>query len=201
MLSHFLKTESNKKEKKIFGKIEKILKKNTSFQEKFMIKSILQLGDMTAREVMIPRIDVMALNATLKKAEYEKLLASKNVYSRIPIYEGNIDNIKGILHIKDLFLTLIKKQKKIDILKILSDPYFVPESKKIIDILREFQSQHIHLAIVVDEYGGFAGILTMEDIIEEIIGDVQDEFDSEAEEIKSWMGMSTPLMPASIWKL
>ncbi len=185
MLNNFLKISNKRNKKKLIYKIEKILKKSdASSQEKFMVKSILKLGNMTARDVMIPRIDVMALNSNFKKSEYEALLADKNIYSRIPIYEGNNDNIKGILHIKDLFRSFIKKQKKINILKIISDPYFVPESKKIISILKEFQSQHIHLAIVVDEYGGFAGILTMEDIIEEIIGDIQDEFDSEDAEIK-----------------
>lgn len=182
-------TNGEKKKKsrtnKVIDKVEKILKKNNiSLQERFMIRAILKLDDMMARDVMIPRIDVMALNADLKKTEYQKLLAAKNIYSRIPIYDGNIDNVKGILHVKEFFLSLIKKERKFDILKKLSDPYFVPESKKVIHILKEFQSQHIHLAIVVDEYGGFAGILTMEDIIEEIIGDVQDEFDIESDEIK-----------------
>ena len=188
MLNNILeiKDKRDKKDKKkLIQKIEKTLKKsNASSQEKFMVKSILKLGNMTARDVMIPRIDVMALDSNLKKIEYETLLTNKNIYSRIPIYESNIDNIKGILHIKDLFRFFIKKEKKMDILKIVSDPFFVPESKKIISILTEFQSQHIHFAIIVDEYGGFAGILTMEDIIEEIIGDVQDEFDSEDAEIK-----------------
>ena len=178
------RTADFKKEEKIKW-IKHILKKyEVSASEQKMIASIIEMGYLTARDVMIPRIDVFTLNIHLWKKEMEKLALNKASYSRIPVYEGSIDNVKGILHIKDILGSLVQKQRKFDISKILSDPYFVPESKKIIEILREFQHQHIHLAIVVDEYGGFSGILTMEDIIEEIIGDVQDEFDSKAEEIK-----------------
>lgn len=153
-----------------------------------MAESILELGDCTAREIMIPRIDVVSFDISDEQKELKNLL-DENTYSRIPVFEDSIDNIKGILHVKDLYKYLIKNRnenlrKKIDLKSYMSEPYFIPESKLILDLLSEFQSLHIHFSVVVDEYGGFSGIVTMEDIIEEIIGDVQDEFDDEENEVK-----------------
>lgn len=190
-------TDENKKDKSrienCFNRMQiQMDRADLNTRQKKMVYSILELGEYTARDIMVPRIDVVSYNMAGNRSDLEKLL-DNDTYSRIPVYEDNIDNIKGILHVKDLFTYLLKTptkgsskttKKKIDLIKHMSEPYFVPESKKIIDILSDFQSKHIQFSIVVDEYGGFSGIVTMEDIIEEIIGDIQDEFDEESEQIK-----------------
>lgn len=150
-----------------------------------MVESVVRLHTLSARDVMIPRVDVQTMSIKTNSQDIEFLLEDKGSYSRIPVYEGGIDNVRGILHIKDLYTALSRGKKgNIELEKIISTPYFVPESKKVVEILKEFQRQHLHMAVVVDEYGGFSGILTLEDIIEEIIGEVQDEFDTEQEDIK-----------------
>ena len=179
-----LKIKKNKKEN-ILNKIKKLLKEFVDdSQEINMLRSIIDLKDIQARDIMIPRIDIQTLDITVKKNELERLLSDNSIYSRIPVYEGNIDNIRGILHFKDLALMFGNKRKKFNLEKVLSEAYFVPESKKVLDLLLEFQNKHLHIAIIVDEYGGFSGIITMEDIIEQIVGDIKDEFDDEQEEIK-----------------
>lgn len=172
-------------EEKTLKKIDRLFRKSEPVSsELLMIKAVVQMHDQVARDIMVPRVDVLALSQDSKREDIQRIF-TKNTYSRIPIYDGNIDNIRGILHVKDIMTVFSKNSRsKFDISKFLNEPYFVPESKKILDILAEFQSKHIQFAIVVDEYGGFSGIVTMEDIIEEIIGDVQDEFDDEGEEIR-----------------
>jgi len=139
-----------------------------------MIQSIFSFRDKVAREIMVPRIDAVCISKTAKLADLIKVIIDKG-HSRIPVYEENIDNIIGILHAKDLLPYWGKDD--FDWPNILRDPYFVPETKKISEILRDLRNKKSHMAVVVDEYGGTAGILTMEDIIEEIIGEIQDEYD------------------------
>ncbi|HBE01084.1 MAG: hypothetical protein A2096_08985 [Spirochaetes bacterium GWF1_41_5] len=164
-------------------------RKNTAYDETRMISRILEMENTLARDIMVPRIDVAAININNAHAELSQLVES-NIYSRIPVYDNRIDNVIGILHIKELLEVVYASGKKKlkfeknDIKKRLTDPLYVPEAKKIIELLREFQLKRSHIAIVVDEYGGFSGIITMEDVIEEIIGDIQDEFDVESESIK-----------------
>ena len=173
------------KAKKIQATKELLVSYASSNNEVAMVEAILEIQNFVSRDIMIPRIDIVALEVNATKKEIQDFLKNQ-AYSRIPIYEKNIDNIIGILHIKDIFKLLLNhpKSTKIDLDKIITQPYFVPESKRIIDILKEMQKQRIQIAIVIDEYGGFSGIITMEDIIEEIIGDIQDEFDSTQEPIK-----------------
>ena len=180
------KEDIKKNNEVIYKGVQKILNRHSvPLGKQVMIENIVKLDSLTARDIMIPRIDVFVLPINSKKTELETLLKkNKNIHSRIPIYENSIDDIKGILHVKYLLPWLWAKRTSINFEKIISEPYYVPESKRVMDILKEMQIQHIHLCIVVDEYGGFAGILTMEDIIEEIIGDIQDEFDNEGEIIK-----------------
>lgn len=149
--------------------------------ERNMIYSIFELGDTLAREVMVPRIDVLALEVnTSLEAAVEALLHSG--HSRVPVYEDNVDNILGLLYAKDL-LRVWKEGNEIGSLRDLLRPaYFVPEAKKVDELLAEMQSRRIHMAIVVDEYGGVAGLVTLEDIAEEILGEIQDEYD-QAEEL------------------
>ena len=146
-----------------------------------MIEGVEGLSSTTVKEVMIPRIDVDFISSDCKKDELiEKIIASG--HSRFPVYSESTDNVVGVLYVKDL-LKAIANNEEIDILKIVRKPYFVPESKIIHSLLREFKRRHLHIAIAIDEYGGISGIVTMEDIIEEIVGDIQDEFDKENEDI------------------
>ena len=138
-----------------------------------MIHSVVEFGDRVARELMTPRIDVLAFNARGSLEELGRLF-SESKYSRIPVYTESIDAITGIVHIKDVFDAIMKKDSK-TILEIARPPFFVSETKKVSDLLREFQSEHMQVAVVVDEFGGTAGMITIEDIVEEIVGDIGDE--------------------------
>ncbi len=150
--------------------------------EKKMIHSIFEFGETTVKEIMVPRIDMVCCrtNFTLDKI---KDLVRKEGHSRFPLFKENIDNIVGILNVKDLFLEKIKKKEKLDLARIARKAYFIPESKKIDELLSEMKKEKTHIAIVVDEYGGTAGLVTMEDILEEIVGEIQDEYDLAEEEM------------------
>lgn len=142
-----------------------------------IIKNAFDFSGRTVRQIMIPRMRFTALN--IEEAGDEQLeQLIEDGYSRIPVYKGSIDNIIGILYIKDL-LNEMRKQQDIDISKLMKPVTMVPESKKIVDLLQDFQEKHIHMAIVLNEYGGTEGLLTLEDIIEELVGEIQDEFDQE----------------------
>lgn len=146
-------------------------------EEKRILEGIVRFGDETVKEVMTSRQDVVDLDF---KAPYEDVLKCvvDNNYSRIPVYQDNQDNIRGILYIKDL-LPFLSKGNKFNWQSLIRPPYFVPETKKIDDLLREFQENKVHIAIVVDEFGGTSGIVTLEDILEEIVGEINDEYDED----------------------
>jgi CBS domain containing-hemolysin-like protein len=147
--------------------------------EKEMIHSIFEFGETTVKEIMIPRIDMVCISTDSKLNSLLRLII-KHLHSRIPIYKDKIDNIIGIIYAKDLLTFVNRKSNgEANLEKLARPAYFVPEQKKIDELLREFQSQRIHMAIVVDEYGGTSGIVTLEDIIEEIVGEIQDDHDSE----------------------
>ncbi|MFO7891103.1 MAG: hemolysin family protein [bacterium] len=147
-------------------------------EEKEMINSIFKFSDTAVKEVMVPRMDMVVLEKNATYDEVIKLVRSKG-HSRIPVYDEDVDKIIGILFVKNL-LEYKNKNKKFDNLAdLVKKPYYVPETKKIDELLREFQQERIHLAIVVDEYGGTAGLVTLEDVIEEIVGEIQDEYDNE----------------------
>ena len=148
----------------------------TTKEEKKILRGIVNFGNTETTQVMCPRMDIFALS---KNEEYDDVIKKiiKNGHSRIPVYEDNIDTIIGILYAKDLIPHINKKIFKWN--KIIREPFFVPENKKLDDLLKEFQEMKNHLAIVVDEYGGTSGIITLEDIIEEIVGDISDEFDDQ----------------------
>lgn len=148
-----------------------------------MIKGIEDLSETSVKEVMIPRIDVDFLPLGTPQEELlEKIAASG--HSRFPVYSESIDNVVGVLYVKDL-INAFSKKETIDLEKITRKPFYVPESKRIDSLLREFKRRHVHIAIAIDEYGGISGIVCMEDIIEQIVGDIQDEFDNEQEDILS----------------
>ena len=146
-------------------------------EEKNMLEGIVRFGDETAKEVMTSRQDVVDLEFRTSFADVLKCVVENN-YSRIPVYQGSIDNIRGILYIKDL-LPHLSKPSNFRWQSLIRPPYFVPETKKIDDLLRDFQENKVHIAIVVDEFGGTSGIITLEDILEEIVGEINDEYDEE----------------------
>ncbi|MCH5291001.1 MAG: HlyC/CorC family transporter [Treponema sp.] len=146
-----------------------------------MIKGVEDLSETSVKEVMVPRIDVDFISSDTQSDE---LLAkiTESGHSRFPVYSGSIDNVVGVLYVKDLIKAFAAKQP-LDLERIIRKAYFVPESKRIDGLLREFKRRHVHIAVAIDEYGGISGIVCMEDIIEEIVGDIQDEFDNEREDI------------------
>jgi CBS domain containing-hemolysin-like protein len=153
-------------------------------QEREMIHSIFELGDTLVREVMVPRPDmtVVEANYTLQAAAE---LAIKHGFSRIPVYENEPDNIVGVLYTKDLFRPLRGQDERVHALKDLVRPaYFVPETMKVSDLMREMQKRHVHMAIVADEYGDVAGLVTLEDVLEEIVGEITDEYDIEESKVQ-----------------
>ena len=148
---------------------------DSSKEEQKILEGIVSFGNTDTKQVMCPRIDMFALNANEKFEDVISQILEKG-YSRIPVYKTNIDNISGILYIKDL-LPHINSGNNFNWSRLLKPVFFVPENKKIDDLLNDFQDKKIHLAIVVDEYGGTSGLVTLEDIIEEIVGEINDEFD------------------------
>ena len=146
-------------------------------QESSMLEGIIRFGGEMAREIMTSRVDIVALDINTPFPDVLKCIVENN-YSRIPVYQGTQDNIKGVLYIKDL-LPHLGKPTSFRWQSLIRPPYFVPETKMIDDLLRDFQSSKVHMAIVVDEFGGTSGLVTMEDIIEEIVGEINDEYDDE----------------------
>ena len=145
--------------------------------EQQMLQGIIRFGDETAKEVMTSRQDIVDLNITCSYDDVLKCIVENN-YSRIPVYQDNDDNIRGVLYTKDL-LPHLGKSSNFRWQSLIRPPYFVPETKKIDDLLREFQENKVHIAIVVDEFGGTSGLVTLEDILEEIVGEINDEYDEE----------------------
>lgn len=156
--------------------------------EQSILQGIIRFGDETAKEVMTSRQDIIDLDIRSTYPEVLKSIVDNN-YSRIPVYQDNTDNIRGILYIKDL-LPYLNKPVNFRWQSLIRPPYFVPETKKIDDLLREFQENKVHMAIVVDEFGGTSGLVTLEDILEEIVGEINDEYD-EDEKIYSKLNYNT----------
>ncbi|HPH96190.1 MAG TPA: hemolysin family protein [Anaerolineaceae bacterium] len=150
--------------------------------ERKMIFSIFQFGDTRAREVMVPRIDIIALDINTPLPEAIEILTHYG-HSRVPVYEDTIDDIVGLLYAKDLLLAVrSEKDSLLSLRERLRPAYFIPEAKKVDELLTEMRSRGVHMAIVVDEYGGVAGLVTLEDIVEEIIGEIRDEYDQAEEQ-------------------
>ena len=151
-------------------------KNETSKEEKKILKGIISFGSTEVKQVMKPRIDVFSVSKTMS---YNDLIQKvrENRYSRIPVYDETIDNITGVIYLKDLFPHL--NEKNFNWITLIREPYFIPENKKLDDLLNEFQKLKNHMAIVVDEYGGNSGIITLNDIVEEIVGEINDEFDQD----------------------
>lgn len=152
-------------------------------QEREMIDSIFEFDDIRVEEVMVPRIDIVGIEANSSFMEVLDMII-KFGHSRIPVYEKTIDHIIGVVYAKDLLSFFKKEALEVSMREIMRSTYFVPETKKVNDLLTNLQAKKIHMAIVVDEYGGTAGLITIEDVIEEIVGDILDEYDIEEEHIK-----------------
>lgn len=150
-------------------------------QKKEMLHNIFEISETYVKEVMVPLNDVTMIEINTPLNEIINIIA-KTEYSRIPVYEDNMDNVTGILYSKDIIKFINRGLEGLNIKNILKKPYFVPSTKRIDDLLREFQINRIHLALVVDEYGSIAGLVTLEDILEEIVGEIRDEYDKEEEE-------------------
>jgi len=157
--------------------IEMTSEGETSEEEKKILKGIISFGNTYAKQIMTSRVDVVAHDINTKFDQLVRLI-NQNRYSRVPIYNGSFDKIEGILYIKDL-LSSLNEGPDFEWKNLIREPYFVPEMKKIDLLLQEFKQKKVHMAIVADEYGGTAGIITMEDILEEIVGDISDEFDDD----------------------
>nr|WP_299168272.1 gliding motility-associated protein GldE [uncultured Allomuricauda sp.] len=149
---------------------------DTTKEEQKILEGIVTFGNTDTKQVMRPRIDIFALDEEMKFPEVIQEIKN-NGYSRIPVFSENMDNVLGVLYVKDLLPYI--DRKSFNWMSLIREPYFVPENKKLDDLLLEFQEKKNHLAVVVDEYGGTSGIVTLEDIIEEIVGDISDEFDDE----------------------
>jgi gliding motility-associated protein GldE len=146
----------------------------TTHEEQKILEGIVSFGNTDTKQVMSPRIDIFALEISETFSEILPKISEKG-YSRIPVYRDNIDHVEGVLFVKDLLPHISKKE--LDWIALIREPFFVPENKKLDNLLKDFQSMKSHLAIVVDEYGGTSGLVSLEDVIEEIVGDISDEFD------------------------
>lgn len=165
-------------------------------EEKEMIYSIFEMGETLTRQVMVPRIDVVALDVTTPMGEAMDAIINAG-HSRIPVYSETIDNVLGVLYAKDLLPYLRNGRMDVPLDKIMREAYFVPETKRASDLLPELQKKRVHMAIVVDEYGGMAGIVTFEDLLEEIVGEIQDEYDTE-EPVAEYVGDNEYLFNARV---
>lgn len=150
--------------------------------EQNLVSSVFEFGDTRVREIMVPRIDMIAVNTHMNPSEAVRVIVEAG-HSRVPVFDETVDKIVGVIHTKDLLKKMVGKED-FTLTSLRRDAHFVPESKMIDELLAEFKELKIHLAIVVDEYGGTAGLITLEDVLEELVGDIQDEFDSEEELIK-----------------
>ncbi len=144
--------------------------------EKEMISSVFEFGDTFTREVMVPRPDIISMPINIELEELLEFIREDG-HSRFPVYDGSLDRVVGIVYVKDILMKLDEIKKSYDLFKLLRPPFFVPETKKLDDLLREFQKRKQHLALVVDEYGGISGLVTIEDLLEEIVGEIVDEYD------------------------
>ena len=179
---------------KLSQAFELTAEEETTKEEQRILKGIVNFGNTDTKQVMCPRIDLFALSQEMNMETITKQILEKG-FSRVPVYEESIDKVIGILYTKDLLPYLDQPNFKWQ--KLIKPPFYVPENKKLDDLLKEFQHKKIHLAVVVDEYGGTSGIITLEDVIEEIVGDISDEFDDE-ELIYSKLDNSTYVFDAKI---
>ena len=165
--------------------------RDLNVEEKEMIKGVVDLAEKDAKDIMVPRTDVVFISSDMSMEEVLDIVAESG-FSRFPVYEETIDNVIGILYVKDLLRSIVKKEE-FDLERVVRKPYFIPDSKKINALFHDFRKKRVHIAVAVDEYGGVAGIICLEDILEEIVGEIQDEFDEDEVEDIIQIGPSTYL--------
>jgi len=151
-------------------------------EENAMIRSILTLGNSVVREIMLPRTEMACVSIEDEVSEVLKAIIACG-HSRLPVFEGTIDNIIGLIYAKDLLRYWGAKDADVELKKLIRPPYFVPETKNLEELLHDFKKRRVHMAVVIDEYGGTAGLVTIEDLLEQIVGDIQDEYDLEEERL------------------
>jgi len=165
--------------------------------EQDMLYSVLEFGDTTVREIMTPRVDAVLMEDSLTFEEAIRIF-NETGFSRIPVYHDRIDNITGILNVKDVFAAMVSHRKSSTIKEVMYDPMFVPETKKIDDLLKELQVHRVQMAIIIDEYSSFVGLATVEDILEELVGDILDEFDKEEPDVQE-LSPGVSVVDAQMW--
>jgi CBS domain containing-hemolysin-like protein len=165
--------------------------------EQDMLYSVLEFGDTTTREIMTPRVDVILIEDTTSFEDVIRIFNDTG-FSRIPVYHDQIDNITGVLNVKDVFAAMVSRRKDSTIREVMYDPTFVPETKKIDDLLKELQVHRVQMAIVIDEYSSFVGIVTVEDILEELVGDIMDEYDKEEPDVQE-VAPGVFIVDAQMW--
>jgi len=165
--------------------------------EQDMLYSVLEFGDTTVREIMTPRVDAILMEDTLTFEEAIRIF-NETGFSRIPVYHDRIDNVTGILNVKDVFAAMVSHRQSSTIKEVMYDPMFVPETKKIDDLLKELQVHRVQMAIIIDEYSSFVGIATVEDILEELVGDILDEFDKEEPDVQE-LSAGVYVVDAQMW--
>lgn len=151
-------------------------------EENAMIRSILTLGDSMVREIMLPRMEMACVSIEDEVSEVLKSIIASG-HSRLPVYEGTIDNVIGLIYAKDLLRYWGMPDEAIELRKLIRPPFFIPETKNLEELLHDFKKRRVHMAVVIDEYGGTAGLVTIEDLLEQIVGDIQDEYDLETERL------------------
>jgi len=165
--------------------------------EQDMLYSVLEFGDTTVREIMTPRVDAILMEDTLTFEEAIRIF-NETGFSRIPVYHDRIDNVTGILNVKDVFAAMVSHRQSSTIKEVMYDPMFVPETKKIDDLLKELQVHRVQMAIIIDEYSSFVGIATVEDILEELVGDIMDEFDKDEPDVQE-LSSGVYVVDAQMW--
>ena len=165
--------------------------------EQDMLYSVLEFADTTVREIMTPRVDAILMEDTLTFEEAIRIF-NETGFSRIPVYHDRIDNVTGILNVKDVFAAMVSHRQSSTIKEVMYDPMFVPETKKIDDLLKELQVHRVQMAIIIDEYSSFVGIATVEDILEELVGDIMDEFDKDEPDVQE-LSEGVYVVDAQMW--
>jgi CBS domain containing-hemolysin-like protein len=150
-------------------------------EEREMIHGIIEIGDKSVREVMVPRTDITAIERSTPLEEITKVF-SEHRHTRLPVYEGDVDHIVGLVHVKDLLLFLVREHASFELDRVMRPIKYTPESKKVDELLHQMQAEKVHMVVVLDEYGGTAGLVTLEDLLEEIVGEIRDEYDIAEEE-------------------
>ncbi|GBD13617.1 Hemolysin C [bacterium HR24] len=196
LLAPLRRAASPDQERGLLEAVARLLGHEPSSAQMTMMRSVLELGETTVWEIMVPRVDIVAVEASATFQEVARTMVQRG-FSRLPVYEETIDNVIGVVHARDVLRVLANGFRPQSVRELLRPAYFVPDTKPVHDLLAEMQRQHLSIAIVVDEYGGTAGLVTVEDIVEEIVGELADEFDTSEEPVQP-LGDGAALVDARV---